>query len=376
MKDKLTTIAYHTYPRALLMQAHLEAAGIDCFITNLNNPNPTLVADHALRVRNKDVEKAMRILEKAGKLSGKGKEKIVTQMHSIRRILVAVDFSEYSANACRYAIGLAAKFKAEVKLFHAYFKPVMEMPTYEGAHMYQMNFENYFEEIEIRANKQLHSMLANLNAYIKQKKIAHVRISATSANGFAEDAIIEMAETYRPGIVIIGTHGIGETTEGIFGSVTSRLVDRLNIPLLAVPANATYLGLGKIRHMLYATDFDESDYPTLSKLINLIRPFKMTLHCVHVSIGRKKPWDPVKMDSLNQFLKDEYPQQKIKTHIIVSDDIMNGLETYMRNHSIGAVAVNTHKRSLFTQLFIPSITRRALARFNKPVFVFQTSNDS
>jgi hypothetical protein len=92
----------------------------------------------------------------------------------------------------------------------------------------------------------------------------------------------------------------------------------------------------------------------------------MKLHCVHVSIGRKKPWDPVKMDALKEYLKEEYPEQKIKCSIMVSDNIFNGLETYIRNNNISIVSFNMHKRNLFMQLFSPSITRKALSRFNKP----------
>jgi nucleotide-binding universal stress UspA family protein len=372
MEDKLTTIAYHTYSRALLLQSQLGAAGIECFLSNINNIQPSVGGGVKLKVRNRDVEKALRIIKKTSEVAGKGKEKTVKQMHSVRRILMPVDFSDYSLNACRYAIGLASKLKAEVKLFHAYFKPVMEMPTYEGAHMYQVNFDKYFEEIEIKAKRQLHELVHELESYIQKKNLGNIKVSATSANGFAEDAIAEIAEKYKPGIVIMGTHGIGEQTQGIFGSVTSRLIDRLTVPLLTIPAAATYQGIGKIKNILYATDFDDSDYTTINRLINLIRPFNMKLHCVHVSIGRKKPWDPVKMDALKEYLKEEYPEQKIKCSIMVSDNIFNGLETYIRNNNISIVSFNMHKRNLFMQLFSPSITRKALSRFNKPVYVFRS----
>jgi len=372
MEDKLTTIAYHTYSRALLLQSQLEAAGIDCFLANINIVQPAVGSGVKLKVRDKDVEKALRIIKKAIDIAGKGKEKTVKQMHSVRRILMPVDFSDYSLNACQYAIGLAAKFKAEIKLFHAYFKPVMEMPTYEGAHMYQANFDKYFEEIEIKAKRQLNELVHELNQYIEKKKLGKIRISATLANGFAEEAIIEINEKYKPGIVIMGTHGIGEQTAGIFGSVTLRLIDRLNLPLLTIPASATFKGIEKIKNILYATDFDDTDYAAINKLINLIRPFDMKLHCVHVSIGRKKPWDTVKTDEMREYFKEEYPNQKIKCSIMVSDNILNGLETYMRNNNIGLVTFNTHKRNMFTKLFTPSITRKALARFNKPVFIFSS----
>jgi hypothetical protein len=98
----------------------------------------------------------------------------------------------------------------------------------------------------------------------------------------------------------------------------------------------------------------------------------MKLYCVHVSIGQKKPWDPVKMDTLRSYLKEEYPEQKLKCSIMVSDNIFNGLETYIRNNNISIVSFNTQKRNLFTQLFTPSITRKALSRFEKPVFIFRS----
>lgn len=372
MEDKLTTIAYHTYSRALLLQSQLEAYGIDCFLSGVNVVQPVVNAGVRLRVRNKDVEKALRIIGEVSRVSGVEKEKAIKHLHNVRRILVPVDFSDYSLNACYYAIGLAEKLKAEVKLFHAYFKPVMEMPTYEGAHMFQANFDHYFQEVEIRAKKQLQEMVDNLKLYIKKKKMGAISLSASVENGFAEDAIFEMYEIWRPGIVVIGTHGIGEQTEGIFGSVATRLIDKLDVPLLTIPANAKFTGIGKFKNILYATDFDDSDYAAISKLINLIRPFNMKLHCVHVSIGRKKPWDTVKMDQLSSYLQEEFPDQPAKHHIMVSDNIFNGLETYMRNNNIGLVSFTAHKRSLFTQLFTPSITRKAIARINKPVFIFRS----
>jgi nucleotide-binding universal stress UspA family protein len=372
MKDKLTTIAYHTYSRALLIQSQLEASGIPCFLANINIVQPAVGAGVGIRVRNMDVEKALRILESVSKVTGQAKEKAVKQLYTTRRILVPVDFSDYSTNACYYAMGLAARLKAEVKLFHAFFKPVMEMPTYEGAHMYQVNFDKYFKEIEIRAKRQLNELIEKLKDFIRQKKLGEIKLSATTANGFAEDAIIEMHDAYKPGIVIMGSHGVSEKTEGVFGSVTSRLIDRLSVPLLIIPADAIFQGISKTKNILYATDFDVSDYIAISKLINLIRPFDMKLHCVHVSIGRKKPWDAVKMDSLQDYLQKEYPGQKVNCSIMVSDDVLNGLETYMRNNNISMVSFNTHKRNLFTQLFSPSITRKALSRLSKPVFVFRS----
>lgn len=370
MEDKFTTIAYHTYSRALLLQNQLEAAGIECLLTGINVIQPMVGSGVRLRVKTKDVEVALRIIQESGKMQGKAKT--AKKIQQIKKILVPVDFSDYSKNACYYAVALADTFKAEIKLFHAFFKPAINLPTYEGAHLFQMNYDNYFQEIEIKAKKQLQELTEHLEKYIKNKKLEKIKITATASNGFAEDAILEITETYKPGIVVIGSHGIGEKTKGIFGSVAIKLIDKIDVPLMAIPASATFKGLSKINNILYATDFDETDYAAIHRLVNLIRPFDMKLHCVHICIGSKKPWDSVKMDNLRDYIKAEYPDQKAKFSNMLSDNIFTGLETYMRNNNIGIVSFNSHKRNIFTKLFSPSITRKALSRFNKPVFVFRS----
>ncbi len=371
MKDKLTTIAIHTYGRAIILKTQLEAAGIDCFITGANFVQPNF-GGVKLKVRDKEVPRALKLIETLKEKSGLGKEKTVKQLHSVRRILVPVDFSEYSMNACRYAIGLAEKFKAEVKLLHAHFKPILDIPAYEGSHMYQLNYDKYFEEIEIRAKNQMIQMRDQLKKEVADKNITGVTVSYSLASGFADDAIVEFCEKYKPGLVVLGTHGVGEKTKEIFGSVASKLIDKLQVPILAIPATALYKGIEKTKNILYATDFDENDVIALHKLLNFSMPFKINLHCVHVSIGRKKPWDPIKMESLQLSFKEDFPGQKLACSILVSDDILTGLESYMRNHNVGLVALCTHKQNLFNHFFAPSITKRALRRFNKPIFIFRS----
>ncbi len=372
MNEKITTVAFHTYTRALMIKALLEAEGIDCFLSGENIVQPAVGAGVRIRVKESDVPKAIGVIERISREWGESKEKAIKRMFSARRILVPVDFSDYSLNACRYAIGIAERFKAEVKLFHAHFKPILDVPAYEGSHMYQLNYDKYFEELEIMARRKLIQLRDELQKEIDEKHLSHVTLSYGTASGFAEDAIIEYSHRYKPGLVVIGTHGVGQKTEGIFGSVALKLIDDLDIPLLAVPSTAPYTDLDHIRHLIYATDFDESDVMAIHKLLFFMRLHHMELHCVHISVGKQKPWDPVKMESLRSTFEDDFPGQKVNCAIIVSDNVLTGLEAYMRNHDVGIVAFTTHKRNLFTQFFTPSITRQALRRFNKPVFIFQT----
>jgi nucleotide-binding universal stress UspA family protein len=77
------------------------------------------------------------------------------------------------------------------------------------------------------------------------------------------------------------------------------------------------------------------------------------------------------MDSLKSFLTHEFQKSPLIFDIVISDDVINGLETYIRNNSIDVIALNNHDRNLLSGLFTPSITKKVMARINKPLFVFK-----
>ena len=105
----------------------------------------------------------------------------------------------------------------------------------------------------------------------------------------------------------------------------------------------------------------------------MLHPFDVNLFVAHISIGVKKPWQKVKMDGLKQTLSHEFKNEKVEYDIIVSDDVINGLEMYMRNNSIDAIALTSHNRSVLARFFTPSITKMLLSRVNKPLLVFNSA---
>jgi nucleotide-binding universal stress UspA family protein len=104
----------------------------------------------------------------------------------------------------------------------------------------------------------------------------------------------------------------------------------------------------------------------------MLTPFKIKIHCVHICVVEKKPWDTVKLDELKAHLKNEYKGIDITFNNIVSENVINGLETYIRDNSIDALAVTTHKRNLLEKIFTPSISREIYSETGKPLLVFHS----
>jgi nucleotide-binding universal stress UspA family protein len=368
LKERIITIGLFPYSRALLLQVQLQTEGIDCFLVEKES-QPVRSAD--LRVKQADVGKAMKIIDNALKDSGSAKEKAVKNIAVIRRILVPVDFSSLSVHACRFAISLAQKFKAEVKLLHVFYNPAIDITPYDEHYAYQVKLSNSLREIEKNARVSLVKLEEKLKAWCLNEKITDIRITTGLANGDAADEIITYSQKYRPALIIMGTKGLTKGTHPL-GRVTTNVMENSNIPILALPS-CSLNRVDDLKNILYATDFDPSDYSAINRLLSLLTHFNIQLHCVHISVGTKKPWDHIKMEELKEHLASEYADNKVVFHMTVSDNIVYGLESYIRNNHIDAIALITHHKGAFERMFAPSTTRKIFSEAGKPLFVFHSA---
>lgn len=368
-KERIIIIGHFAWSRALLLQILLQDCGIECFIASKDSTLPEGYVD--LHVNETDSEKALKIIETSVSDIGAAKEGAFMKIQRIRRILVPVDFSDISFNACRFAASLAGKYKAEVKLLHVYYNPVMDISPYADHYSYQLKLSESLREIEKSARESMLKLENKLKTWCSKEGLSKVHISTKLVNGFNSEEIIDYSTEYRPAIIIMGTRGLTRDNYKAFGQVTSQVIEQSKIPVLALPVGSVK-SIHEIKNMLYATDFDPSDYSAINKLIQMLTPFGIVLHCVHISFVNKNPWENLKMEELKEHLINQYVGVGLHFDHIASDNILNGLETYIRDHNIDALAVTTHKRNLLEKLFMPSMTRKIFSETGKPLLVFHS----
>jgi nucleotide-binding universal stress UspA family protein len=367
IKERIITVGHFAWSRALLLQIILQDSGIDCFVVPKETILPRGSVD--LRVKEKDLESALRIINLSVQDTGSAKEQALHRIQVVRRVMVPVDFSDISFNACRFAVSLANKYKAEVKLVHVFYNPAIDVSPYADHYSYQIKLVESLREIEKSARENMLKLEHKLKIWCIKENLSHIHVSTKLINGFSTDEILDFSKKYRPAIIIMGTRGLTRDNYKAFGRVVSKVIERSTIPVLALPTG-TVKTIGEIKELLYATDFDPSDYSAINRLIQMLLPFNIKIHCVHICLMEKKPWDSVKLAELQEHLLHEYQGADISFSNIISDNIVNGLETYIRDHNIEALAVTTHKRNLLEKIFIPSISQKIYSETGKPLLVF------
>lgn len=144
-------------------------------------------------------------------------------MPTITRIVVPIDFSEYSKQAFRYAIDFAQTFGAEMILVYVV-EPVI----------YPADFS--FGEVALPSlERELHDRsLEQLNLLIETEipKGISARCVIRSGKPFVE--IIQVAKEEQADLIIIATHGHSGIEHVLFGSTAEKVVRKSSCPVLSL----------------------------------------------------------------------------------------------------------------------------------------------
>jgi len=145
-------------------------------------------------------------------------------MITLKRVLVATDFSEPSAVALDYGRHFARTFNAELHILHV----VENVLTRFAADAYPMVIPDLQRDVEEAGEKRL---AAELTADDRKtlKLVPVVRASAAPAA-----AIVDYAKEVGVDLIILGTHGRGAVAHLLVGSVAERVVRTASCPVLSV----------------------------------------------------------------------------------------------------------------------------------------------
>jgi len=143
----------------------------------------------------------------------------------ILNILVAVDFSDYSRAALRYATFLAENFGAALTLVHSVEPYVYPEDLSAGCTL---------EELDARWMQKQKEKLETLRQTIKEGIPATVVVTM----GTAWNRIIGTAKSWNADLIVIGTHGRTGLKHALMGSTAERVVRHAACPVLVVHAPA------------------------------------------------------------------------------------------------------------------------------------------
>jgi nucleotide-binding universal stress UspA family protein len=144
-------------------------------------------------------------------------------MLMLKRILVAVDFTETSDKAFDFALELAAKFDAQLTAVHAFEIPVLGFP--DGALVATADIAARIQE----------SARQGLDAAVSGRQgRGGVKIESVLREGVPQEEIKAVAEEWKADLIVIGTHGRKGLARALLGSVAENVIRTVKTPVMVI----------------------------------------------------------------------------------------------------------------------------------------------
>lgn len=370
MEDKLVTLAIYTFEKAQILKTILEDEGIEVYIHNVNLIQPVISSGVRVRIKESDLPRALKVIEGAQWL--KEDADLEKKAEEKKHILVPVDFSDYSMKACLVGFNYANTINADVKLLHTFFTPLYAtaMPFGDTVTAYQIEEEDMFLHVANRAKKEMAEFVAAINKKISDGEIPHVKFSYILEEGIPEEEIIRYTKEHNPALIVMGTRGKDQKDVDLIGSVTAEVIETSRVPVFAMPEHTAFTKIEEVKHIAFATNFDQKDLLVFDALMKVIRRFGITVSFVHVS-AKEDAWNEVKLAGIQEYFKKQYPSLNANYHVIDSSDTLNALDAFIKKENIDILALSNHKRNIFARLFNPSIARKMLFHSDTPLLVLK-----
>ncbi|SMC16947.1 universal stress protein A [Desulfacinum hydrothermale DSM 13146] len=151
-------------------------------------------------------------------------------MIRVEKILVPVDFSEYSQKAVKYGVELAKDRKASLTLLH-----VINQRIIDAVHELSVKgYKGDFVEV-------MRKMVTEREAELQQMVPQDWREGLTELNfeirkGRPSEEVIQYAREHGMDLIVVGTHGRSALASVLLGSVANTVVLRAPCPVLVVRA--------------------------------------------------------------------------------------------------------------------------------------------
>ena len=144
----------------------------------------------------------------------------------IKKILVALDGSKAANNALTFAIGLAEMTSAELSLL------TVVPPVFLPSHSIYVLKSEAVADCAKALDATFKGVLDKAEGEVKNRK-PKFKVSTRFERGEPAEKIVETAECGSVDLIVMGSRGLGGRVSTL-GSVSSRVVDRSNCPVLIV----------------------------------------------------------------------------------------------------------------------------------------------
>lgn len=273
--------------------------------------------------------------------------------HSMKTILVPIDFSENADKALAAAKQIAAKTGAKLLVMYAYQPYVGDFMIPESivtAPIYQQLEDDYRSKLDERVSR------AQQEGYLAD---------AIWETGGVETAVLKQAKENSADLIVVGRTGHAAFLDKLIGSAATGIALQAHCPVLIIPPNNEVI---RFDQFVYATQLEFDEKEILLDVIALTKQLKSKLRLVKVNSDEQLDIQPD-----GQYIDEIEHELGIgrgEITILNSDHVMDRLEKYCGQIKADLLIVSNRRRGFLEKLLNPSMTKKLTMDTQVPLLVY------
>ncbi|NJB72178.1 nucleotide-binding universal stress UspA family protein [Saonia flava] len=254
------------------------------------------------------------------------------------RILIPVDFSDYSEYALEIACSIAREMNGQIVLLHM-------MGLSES--VYDKNEAQEYKE----AMYYMGLSKKRFKSFLDKPYTKGIKITEIVQNYKVFSELDNVSREQNIDLIIMGSQGAKGLDEVFVGSNAEKVVRTSEVPVLVVKSpNPNF----KIKRIVFASDFKVEGLEALKKTINFSKLFSAELLLLYVNTPGNKFLRTLEIEEkISEF------QDKLGTNlkVIVYDDynVELGILNYCTHNKVDLIALPTHGRKGLPHFLMGSI---------------------
>lgn len=274
----------------------------------------------------------------------------------MKKILVTTDFSPSSRSAIYFAIQLASQDDCSLTFFHSYH---VLMPTSWN----KKKFESFEHTEAFKIEKKLQRLVESIYKRSGLKPGNHQFVISKSLS--PEKNIIDYAAGNGFDFICVSRRGQA-IHKNIFGTVTSGLINKSAVPIIAVPPNYKPKKLSKLLYVSDLTNLEKE----INRIISFSEQLRISLELLHFRV----PSDPHIDDNLIDKASKKFLGHQIKLHLRdfnFSETLVKNIDKVISVSKPSMVVMFTQQhRDFFSRLFLPGVTPSYAFKARVPLLIF------
>lgn len=272
----------------------------------------------------------------------------------MKNILLPTDFSENAWNAIKYAISMYADEECNFTLLNTY---------YATPPAHDVIVSNYWDTFEKDSKFGLDKTLKRIEDKLDLKGSNCKQITRY---GMIGGTIGTIADEENIDLIVMGTKGASGIKEVLMGSNTARVINNVNVPIIAVPARSVYQVPSSI---LLATDYKElENIEVLKPLKEIATKFDSELLILNILKNERKM---VGIDEAMEgfALHGYFEPLKHSYDVSNNDNPEDGINEFASKYAVHMIAMVKRDHPFFESIFSHSVSKKLAFHTDVPLLV-------